>query len=210
MLLRPRDSVLFLGDSITDAGSRPKGGPQGLGGGYARIVAERLAGAFPHWDLQFANRGISGHRVYDMEKRLDAPEVRSLSPTLVSILIGINDTWRRYDQGLPSPAMQFRASLRRAVGVLRERWNPRLVILEPFVLPVPPDRRKWREDLDPRIRAVREVAVEAGARYVPLDGLFAAAACRRPAACWLPDGVHPSPAGHALVADAWISCVTAE
>ena len=34
--------------------------------------------------------------------------------------------------------------------------------------------------------------------------LFAAAAARREAAFWAGDGVHPSLAGHALMADAWI------
>jgi len=44
---------------------------------------------------------------------------------------------------------------------------------------------------------------------VPLDGLFAAAAAHREPAFWLPDGVHPTPAGHALIAQAWLRTVVA-
>jgi lysophospholipase L1-like esterase len=51
---------------------------------------------------------------------------------------------------------------------------------------------------------VRQLAREFRAIYVPFDGVFAAAACRREPAFWAPDGVHPSPAGHALMAEAWL------
>lgn|GEM_PF-5795076 len=34
------------------------------------------------------------------------------------------------------------------------------------------------------------------------DAMFAEAAGRREAGYWAPDGVHPSPAGHALIAQA--------
>jgi lysophospholipase L1-like esterase len=72
---------------------------------------------------------------------------------------------------------------------------------------VPEDRKQWREDLDPKIQAVRELAREFGALLVPLDGLFAQASMRAPAGFWAPDGVHPSPAGHALIAKAWLETV---
>jgi lysophospholipase L1-like esterase len=81
------------------------------------------------------------------------------------------------------------------------------VLLEPFLLPVPEDRRAWREDLDPKINAIRDLAREFEATYVPLDGIFAAASTRREASFWLPDGVHPSPSGHALIAESWIEAV---
>ena len=87
---------------------------------------------------------------------------------------------------------------------IRDELNPRLVLMEPFLLPVPADRRGWREDLDPKITIVRDLAVEFGADLIPLDGQFAAAATRAPAAFWLHDGVHPTSPGHALIADAWL------
>jgi lysophospholipase L1-like esterase len=90
----------------------------------------------------------------------------------------------------------------------RKRDTHASVICEPFLLPIPDDRIAWREDLDPRIAACRRIAREFDALYLPLDGLFAAAACRQSLAYWLPDGVHPSLAGHAFIADAWINLVT--
>ncbi|MGO4843283.1 hypothetical protein AB4144_64515, partial [Rhizobiaceae sp. 2RAB30] len=65
------------------------------------------------------------------------------------------------------------------------------------------------EDLDPKITVVRELAREFDARLVCLDGLFAQASTRAESAFWAPDGVHPSPAGHALIAKAWLQAVGA-
>jgi lysophospholipase L1-like esterase len=85
----------------------------------------------------------------------------------------------------------------------------KILMLEPFMLPYPDDRRAWREDLDPKIQAARALAREFADVYVPLDGFFARAAAQREPAFWLPDGVHPSLAGHALIAQAWLQAVGA-
>lgn len=77
-------------------------------------------------------------------------------------------------------------------------------MIEPFVLPVPADRKNWREDLDLKINGIRELALEFADAYVPMDGIFAAASIRREPAFWAGDGVHPTPAGHMLIADSWL------
>ena len=205
MLLRKEDHVLFYGDSITDAGRL--GDEAGLGSGYVAGCASRLAADYAEWDLRCTNTGVSGNRVYDLESRLD-DDLLAHRPSLVSIMIGINDTWRRYDSGLVSPIADFEACLRRILERVRGELAARVVICEPFLLPTPPDRAAWREDLDPRIASVRALAREFADALVPLDGLFASAACGQPMDAWLGDGVHPTPAGHALIADAWIAAVT--
>jgi lysophospholipase L1-like esterase len=205
MLLQPNDHVLFYGDSITDCG-RGSGVNGGLGAGYAALCAAQLLARFPEWNLTVTNRGISGNRVYDLEARLEN-DVIALRPTLVSILIGINDTWRRYDSNTTSPIDEFQSCYRRILVSLRETLGARVVICEPFLLPIPEERRAWREDLDPRITACRDLAREFSLPFVPLDGLFAAASTRAPLEYWLPDGVHPSLAGHAFIADHWLRAV---
>jgi lysophospholipase L1-like esterase len=202
-MIQSNSRIVLYGDSITDAGRARDAEPnQNLGNGYANAVASQLNSEFPQWNLEFWNRGISGNRVYDLEERLEA-DVLVLKPTLVSILIGINDTWRRYDSGLLSPVEEFQASLNRIVEKLQGN-GAQVLLLEPFLLPVPEDRRAWREDLNPRIEAVRDVARQHSLRLVPLDGLFAAASAQRESAFWLPDGVHPSAPGHALIARHWV------
>ena len=78
----------------------------------------------------------------------------------------------------------------------------RIFLLEPFVLPYPEDRQTWRIDLDPKIQIVRRLAAAFHCQLLPLDGLFAeAAVASSPQALTGDDGVHPTPAGHALIAD---------
>jgi lysophospholipase L1-like esterase len=202
MRIKESDTVLFFGDSITDCG-RDRSNPEGLGNGYVLLIASRLQEKLRSHSLRVFNRGISGDRVQDPEARLEQ-DVIALRPTVVSILIGINDTWRRYDQGIESPIAQFKTCYGRILRRIHSELEARIVLLEPFLLPVPEDRRSWREDLNPRIDAVRELAMEHRAELLPLDGLFAAAACEASPEFWLPDGVHPSPAGHALIADVWM------
>ena len=214
-MIKPADIILFTGDSITDCGRARTGGaaaiatgaePARLGDGYVQQIATRLAMQPDLGRLRIFNRGISGNRIYDLETRLET-DLLALKPTVVSILIGINDTWRRYDSGLISEVSEFEASYRRILVRVRGELGARIVMLEPFLLPVPETRGVWREDLDPRITAIRRVAAEFAEAYVPLDELFAAAVESAPAASWLPDGVHPSTAGHSLIADAWMKAV---
>jgi len=205
MFLQQNDHVLFYGDSITDAGRRAETNNNGgMGHGYASMIAGLLSARYPELGLTFTNRGISGNRIYDLADRL-RQDLLDLKPTVVSMLIGINDTWRRYDSDLLSPVEEFSACYRQILTTVGRELGARLVICEPFLLPIPEDRARWREDLDPRLHAIREIARDFQAIYVPYDGLFAAAACRAPLAYWLPDGVHPSQAGHAMMAEHWIA-----
>ncbi|MCM3273597.1 SGNH/GDSL hydrolase family protein [Paenibacillus elgii] len=199
--------VLFQGDSITDCGRNREAGSD-LGRGYALIASALFASKYPEKQVQFINRGISGNRVKDLQQRWQE-DCLDLKPTWVSIYIGINDTWRRYDRNDPTSVEAFAEGYRDLIVRTKETLDAKLILVEPFVLPVPEDRKRWREDLDPKINAVRELAREFETLYVPLDGLFAAASTKAPSAYWAPDGVHPSPAGHALIANAWLEAVQA-
>lgn len=201
--LESDDTILFFGDSITDCG-RDRSAPEtSHGAGYVSQIAARLRYHIPSPELRILNLGISGNRIYDLESRMES-EALATQPSVVSILIGINDTWRQQDRNMASPIDKFTAAYRQVLTQFRDSGVSRFVLLEPFLLPVPEDRRGWRTDLDPKIHAVRDLAVKFEADLLPLDGLFAQAATRAPAAYWLPDGVHPSPAGHALIAEAWL------
>ena len=202
MLIQPDDRILFTGDSITDCG-RVRENPDHLGFGYPAFTAAHLQARLASPQLKIFNRGIGGNRVCDLLQRVEA-DLLALKPTVVSILIGINDTWRRYDSNNPTDAKSYEKDYRTLLEKIEQNLKARIVLLEPFLLHVPEDRYAWREDLNPKIDAMRKLAVEFGAELVPLDGLFAQAATQAPAAYWLPDGVHPSAAGHALIAETWL------
>ena len=199
-ILQPHDRILLTGDSITDWG-RDRTDPTSLGHGYAGIVAALAGARRPDLGLTFLNRGVGGDTSAMLRARWEQDAV-ALAPTVVSVLVGINDTWRRYDGGLPTSADEYEENLRAIVGTAE-----RLVLVEPFLVPVTQGQHGWREDLDPRIAVVRRIATERQAVLVPADGLFAAAAARTGAATWAFDGVHPTPAGHGLLAEAWLDAV---
>ena len=194
--------VLFQGDSITDAG-RIREDATHLGAGYAMMAAAWFCATYPEREVQFINRGIGGNRAKDLRARWQQ-DCLALRPTWVSIMVGINDTWRRYDSGDTMPVQEYEAAYRSILEQTQAQLGARLIMMEPFVLPVSEDRSDWREDLDPKIDVVRRLAREFKAILVPLDGLFAQAAARRDPAFWAIDGVHPSTPGHALIAQAWL------
>lgn len=200
-------TVLFQGDSITDAG-RGALDPENLGSGYAMMAASWFSAAFPEKDVTFLNRGISGNRAVGLESRWERDCI-DLKPNWVSIMIGINDTWRAFDSGDPTSTEVYEAAYRTILTRTRDALGAQLILIEPFVLPFPEDRIAWRTDLDPRIRVVRALADEFNAILVPLDGIMNAAAEKRPPVFWAPDGVHPTPVGHALIAQSWLRAVKA-
>src|SRR5262245_48300893 len=92
--------ILFQGDSITDAGRdrtrREVNDGQALGRGYAYLASARLLADHPRLGLMLWNRGISGNRVPDLLARWQEDCI-DLQPNLVSILIGVNDLWHKFD-----------------------------------------------------------------------------------------------------------------
>lgn len=201
-------TVLFQGDSITDA-DRMRANPADLGRGYALMAAGWFAARFPERGARFLNRGVGGDRVVDLLARWDA-DCLALRPDLLTILIGINEVWRAFDSGDPTPMATFERDYRTLLERTRAALpQTRIILMEPFSLPISPERESWRADLDPKIQAVRRLARAVDAPLIPLDGLFAQAATRREPAYWAEDGVHPTPAGHALIARAWLRAVGA-
>ena len=206
-LIEQDGTVLFQGDSITDAG-RDYADDGSLGYGYALMVAGLYGATHPCRKVHFINRGISGHRVVDLADRWQRDTI-DLRPSLVSIMIGINDCWRRYDSNDPTSVESFEEGYRDLLRQIQSQLGSRIVLIEPFLLPVSPDMWRWREDLDPKICAVRRLAAEFGTVLVPADALFAAAMTTTGPAYWARDGVHPTAAGHALLAREWLRAVGA-
>ncbi|WP_432092664.1 hypothetical protein [Streptomyces sp. bgisy100] len=66
---------------------------------------------------------------------------------------------------------------------------------------------QWRTDLDPKIQAVHKLARAYGTHALDADGRFAELAAKTGPGYWAADGVHPTPAGHAALAAAWLRLV---
>ncbi len=198
-------TVLFQGDSVTDCG-RDRENAEDLGFGYAVMAASEFSARDPRRNVKFINRGISGNRVRDLRSRWQEDCI-DLKPDLVSIMIGINDTWRRFDADSITTPEEYERDYRYILNEIRTKLpGTKIVLMDPFFLPIG-DKEGWREDLDPRIAIVRSLAKEFGAVYIPLDGLFAAQYIISEPEKYSQDGVHPNWTGHAFIADKFLEYV---
>ena len=204
--------IVFQGDSITDAGcSKDYTLPAntGLGGGYPFLIMAALRLAEPEKDWQVFNRGISGHRIVDLYARWKR-DALNLKPDILSILIGVNDTWHEYPSGDGVEVPRYAQFYRMLLEWTREVCpKTKLVLLEPFVLPFGAVQPNWLPEMDARRAVVKELAEEFKTVFIPVQSILNDALKRAPQEYWLRDGVHPAPAGHALISQAWIEATKA-
>ncbi|WP_326701478.1 GDSL-type esterase/lipase family protein [Streptomyces sp. NBC_01754] len=207
LTLRGVETVLFQGDSVTEGGRLSDPG-RPLGHGYPSMVAEAVRAGRPG-GVTWVNRAVGGDRVADLRARWkqDTLDVEP-TPDLVSVLVGVNDTWFRYRAGETTSARAYEDDYRSLLTQVRDRLDARLVLVEPFLVPVTAEQWAWREDLDPRIHVVRRLAEEFDAALLAADGLLnqAARAAGGPESI-AGDGVHPTPLGHTVLARAWLALV---
>jgi lysophospholipase L1-like esterase len=207
-------TILFQGDSITDAGRKKEetdvvNRQSAFGNGYAWMAASQMLVSRPEDKLRFYNRGISGNKVYQLAERWQT-DCLDLKPDVLSILIGVNDIWHKlngnYDGTVEVYEKDFNSLLKRTKEALP---NVKLVVCEPFVLKCGAVDDKWFPEFDTYRAAAKRVAEGAGAVFVPFQAMFDRAVEFAPPESWAHDGVHPSPLGAALMAHAWLQAVGA-
>lgn len=196
-------TILFQGDSITDAGRNYA--TDDLGPGYPGKIGAYLSTFYADESIKVINKGISGNRVKDLKARWKKDCI-DLKPDVLSILIGINDTWRRYDSNDPTSCEDFENTYREILTEVKEKLPEcRIILIEPFIIPVDPAKEEWRVDLDPKIGAVRKLAREFCVEFIPMDGLYQELCAQEDPATYSEDGVHPNDAGHAFLAEQWLN-----
>lgn len=204
MLLQQNDFILFQGDSITDC-SRNKLNRHDLGEGYVNLIHHYLTTHHSDLNLTCMNKGIYGNRTIDLKIRWRLDCLR-LEPNVLSLLAGINDTWRRYDFNLTTSEERFRNNYRYLIESSLERVpDLKLILMSPFLLPHTDEQLTWFEDLNPKIDIVKSLAKEYNALYIPLQELFnESLSPEKDTHFWTVDGVHPTTEGHMLIAKEWI------
>ncbi|MEO0474594.1 MAG: SGNH/GDSL hydrolase family protein [Planctomycetota bacterium] len=209
--LKQGATVLLQGDSITDAGRDKKNADKYndfavLGNGYAKLIAYHLLTVHADKQLKIYNRGISGHKVPDLDARWDKDCI-DLKPDVLSILIGVNDMWHKMNgryQGTPeSYETGYKALLKRTKDALPDI---QIVVCEPFALRCGAVKDNWFPEWDQRVAGAKAAAESVDALYVPFEQMFKdAVTAGSPPAHWGKDGVHPSGHGQGLMAARWLS-----
>lgn len=210
--IQQNDIILFQGDSITDAGRKrdqlQPNNTQGFGNGYALMAAATLLNRYADKDIQVYNRGISGNRVPDLIKRWDTDALQ-LRPTILSILIGVNDFWRTIDRGAQNTPQQYKQQYQQLLDTTFEQLpNVKLIIGEPFGVPgVKHVTDAWYPNFIGYQEAAKEVAKEYNAIFLPYQSIFDKALARGAGGYWTTDGVHTSLAGANLMAESWLNLI---
>ncbi|MFA4944730.1 MAG: SGNH/GDSL hydrolase family protein [Lentisphaeria bacterium] len=202
-LIRPNDRILFQGDSITDAGRRDT--PDGLGNGYVAQIRGSLQALRPDLPLRILNRGIGGDRTAELLARWHA-DCLDLEPDVLSLMIGVNDVWRKRGtwQGQAHiPLPEFTANLSQLLELARTAGIRQLVLLSPTTIDHANDS-DLNQMLGDYAAAAQRLATTFDALYIPARETLLAARRQAPEVNWTPDGCHPSPAGHALLAATWL------
>jgi len=197
--------LLFQGDSITDA-CRNREEFYDLGEGYPKYAAKYLTEKYPQFDFEFINKGISGDQTINLLQRLDSDFI-AIQPDIVSILIGINDTWSH--SFIPDwlPDSEFEEQYKKVLEAIKTKTNAKIMIIEQFLGPVE-DKAHFRVDMASKIEITRKLAREYADVFMPLDGLLCSAFVGEDPLSFAPDGIHPSPKGADYIGKLYVDYVS--
>ncbi len=225
-------TILFQGDSITDCGRYRKATDKkqytrvlfsdgklfkkktALGDGYPAMVSSSLEKAFPG-EYKFFNRGVGGDKITSVYERMQK-DIIALKPDCMSLLIGVNDVWHRYDFGqCGTTAEKFEEIYDLLLSEVKaEIPGIKLIIMGPFVLEgtatenrdSQPDRYAEFTSEVARLAAIAEkLAGKYGCPFIDLQSVFDEAVKSTPAKELLSDGVHPTEKGHSLITEQWLA-----
>lgn len=208
--LKENDIILFQGDSITD-GNRGRNSDLNHvhGHGYQYIIAAELTADNLDKNVEFINRGISGNRIADLYGRW-AEDCLNLKPTILSILVGVNDIIFNWEHKSGSDPERYEKIYRYLLDEVKKQ-NPDtlIVIMEPFFGEKKEKELNtfFKENIGGYAAAAKKIAEEYGAVFVPLQDMIDSYKEKTDIYNILWDGIHPTTCGHELIARRWKECV---
>jgi lysophospholipase L1-like esterase len=198
------ETILFIGDSITDCGRRNTEMP--LGNGYVRTFSELTTARFPEINITYINKGIGGNRVTDLRDRW-TDDVVYHRPDRLSVKIGINDlhSHLRSVDGAVSPEL-FSETYESILDRNRNEVGCPVLLITPFYISTEHTldtlRGRVKSLLPKYIDIVEDMSVKYDTRLINLQKIFEAQLMHRDAESFCPEPVHPNRAGHIVIADA--------
>jgi acyl-CoA thioesterase-1 len=202
--LKQNQTIVFIGDSITDAG-RLQRAYQPFGNGYVHFTANHLLAKYPQLNFRIINTGINGNTVTDLERRWER-DCLSHKPDVLSVLIGINDLWRtltagRENQGV-APKL-YESTYRRLLAAVRQQGDCQLVLMEPFMFCDNAQDAVFRR-LASYIEVVGALAEQFNAVLVSLQSAIDDKIRTVTSDKWSDDMVHPYTWAHSWISQRWI------
>jgi lysophospholipase L1-like esterase len=206
------DVILFQGDSITDSHRKrdenTPNSPAALGTGYPFLAAADLLNRYPQKQLKIYDKGVSGNKVYQLAERWQA-DCLDLKPTILSILVGVNDFWHTLVNGYTGTIKTYRDDYKALLDRTKQQLpDVKLIIGEPYAVKgIKAVDDKWYPAFNDYRQAAREIAESFNAVFIPYQEIYDKAQKSAPGSYWTFDGVHPTLAGARLMAEAWLQNV---
>lgn len=159
-----KETIIFLGDSITWFGAGPEG--------YITFMSQAIETTHAGAGIELIGAGVRGNKVPDCLRRLEA-DVLQKSPTIVVIYIGINDVWH-WDSSHGTTKEAFDAGLRDMIAKIQAA-GARVILCTPTVIGEKSDGTNRHDKmLDEYSDLSRTVAQETGAQLLDLRNAFLA------------------------------------
>jgi lysophospholipase L1-like esterase len=211
MIIERSQKLLFIGDSVTDCERvKPEGEGlfQALGKGYVSYVDALLQAVYPELGIRVVNKGINGNTVRDLENRWQE-DVISQNPDWVSIMIGINDVWRQYDTPFIKEwhvyLEEYEDTLRKLVKETKPLVKG-MILMTPFYIESN-ELDQMRQSMDQYGLVVKKIAEEKGCLSIDTQAAYNAVLKELYSATLAWDRVHPTAAGHMVLARAFLKKV---
>jgi lysophospholipase L1-like esterase len=209
--INPNSTLLMIGDSITDCGRISPAAEifrDSLGYGYVKLIHNMLGANCPQQHIRILNRGISGNTIRDLAARWQS-DVLDLKPDWLSVLIGINDVWPKFDAHQPDEWFvsidEYASTLER---LIRSTW-PQLkgiVLMTPYC--IEPNRADpMRAMMDRYGDVVRQLAGQYQAILVDTQAAFDCVLTEVHPKVLALDRVHLKPTGHIILAQAFLKAL---
>ena len=206
---KANQTLLFIGDSITDCGREHPVGQRcnSLGGGYVSFVDSIMGAVIPGTPITVLNTGISGNRVTDLEARWQS-DVLNLEPNWLSVMIGINDVWRQFDSEPSTEQVepeQYELVYRSLLEKTRSQLDG-LVLMTPYFLETNRED-PMRLKMDAYGTITKKLAVQFDAIFVDTQATFDHYLVHQPTESLCADRVHPNGLGHMILARAFLNAL---
>ncbi len=207
-VLKDGQTILFIGDSITDCGRRDDSA-RPYGRGYVSLFRDIMLVREPQKNVNIINKGIGGETLLELRNRW-SNDVISLSPDWISVKIGINDLHRylgNADGGLLSPDGYFKIYDQLLACTAKKLPKCGIILIDPFYLTRPDEMRdslrmNVLKILPEYLKAVMALSKKYRTLHVQTHDLFQKLIRYRHPDSYCPEPVHPFPAGHLVMAEA--------
>lgn len=192
--------IVFLGDSITDAGRKES--PNQLGYGYVNIFSEQLNKQ--NQQLNIINKGVDGQFTEQIAQSLH-PECIFLHPDYVSILVGINDIGLLVASDVSEQEKLYMLedsilAYHEMLFDLSRETTAKIITLEPFIFPKDGAFEEWIPWQKKMSKNIRKLARNYGASFVPLQEPLEQKIQELGYDAITTDGMHLTSTGHEILA----------